>query len=270
MTGAGTGSGRDEPPPGAGRADPEALRLDLDGYEGPIDVLLTLARAQKVDLARISILDLADQYLTFIGAARRIDLGLAAEYLVMAAWLVYLKSRLLLPDDDDDEGPSGPELAEALSYQLRRLEAVQDSGRRLMARPRLGRDVFARGDPEGLAIVRTTTFKVSLFDLLSAYGANRRHRVEVLRVPHDALHGMADALARLSRMAGTGMGWRSLARCLPPDPGDGLVFRSAVAATFAAGLELARRGLIEIRQPRRFGPIHLRARDAAEPSDRGP
>src|SRR5277367_5430604 len=149
------------------------LVVDLDGYEGPIDVLLALAREQKVDLTHISILQLADQYLAFISAARSLRLEIAADYLVMAAWLAYLKSRLLLPEPQPDDEPSGAELAAALAYQLQRLEAMQQAGARLMARPQLGRDVFRRGAPEGVPIVKHAQYEATLFELLKAYGEGR-------------------------------------------------------------------------------------------------
>ncbi len=235
--------------------------VDLDGYEGPIDVLLALARNQKVDLARISILQLAEQYLSFITAARGLRIEIAAEYLVMAAWLAYLKSRLLLPDTEpDDDGPSGSELAEALTFQLRRLESMQQAGLRLMARPRLGREVFQRGAPEGIEIVKTPVFEVSLFDLLKAYGDNRR-RVDGsrLRIEPSSLFNIADAIERLSGLLGEMTDWRTLMSYLPRElAANGLVYRSAVAATFAASLELARTGDVELRQTSSFGPIHVR------------
>ena len=240
--------------------------LDLDGYEGPIDVLLVLARQQKVDLARISILDLAEQYLGFIAAARRLDLEIAADYLVMAAWLVYLKSRLLLPEEEDHEEPSGPELAEALSFQLRRLQAMQERGRQMMARPLLGRDVFARGDPEQTEVVRRSVYEVSLFDLLSAYGESRRRRVDaVLEIEPSALYSVADAIDRLSGLGVGTVDWQTLFEFLPPEAGGGLRLRSAVASTFVAGLELARMGRIEFRQLNPFGPIYIRGRSSPQP-----
>ena len=254
----------DAAPGGRDAADRTDFVLDLDGYEGPIDVLLTLARQHKLDLTRISILPLAEQYLAFIAAARRVNLEIAAEYLVMAAWLVYLKSRLLLPEDvaEDDE-PSGPELAEALSFQLRRLEAMQDTGRRLMGRPRLGQDVFARGDPEGFEVVRHPVFEVSLFDLLSAYGENRVRRTEsVLTIEPSELHSTADALERLNRLVDGMVDWQALLSYLPQDIRGGLIFRSAVASTFAASLELARSGRIELRQSSHLGPLLMRGRGA--------
>lgn len=243
-------------------ADRTEFVLDLDGYEGPIDVLLTLARQQKLDLTRISILPLAEQYLVFILEARRVNLEVAAEYLVMAAWLVYLKSRLLLPEDavEDDE-PTGPELAEALTFQLRRLEAMQETGRRLMGRPRLGQDVFARGDPEGFEVVRHPVFEVSLFDLLSAYGENRRRLVQsVLTIEPSELHSTADALERLNGMIGGMIDWQTLLTYLPDELETGLVLRSALASTFAASLELARSGRIELRQSSYLGPLLIRGR----------
>ena len=180
----------------------------------------------------------------------------------MAAWLVYLKSRLLLPvEAEEDDEPSGPELAEALAFQLRRLEGMREAGNRLMARPLLGRDVFARGDPEGFEVVRRPVFEVSLFDLLSAYGENRRRRGEsVLRIAPSEVHSTADALERLTAMLGGMTEWRSLLACLPGEAGGGLVFRSAVASTFAASLELARAGRLELRQSRHLGPLFVRGR----------
>jgi len=245
----------------------EEFVVDLDGYEGPIDVLLALARHQKVDLTKISILQLAEQYLEFIARARHLRIEIAAEYLVMAAWLAYLKSRLLLPADaePDDDGPTGPELVEALTFQLRRLESMQQAGTRLMARHRLGRDVFARGAPDGVETVRTTVLEVSLFDLLKAYGDNRRRAdASYLRIEPSRLFNIADAIKRLRGLLGEMADWRALMSYLPSDlAGNGVVYRSAVAATFAASLELARTGAVELRQTSSFGPIHMRRRRSA-------
>ena len=240
--------------------------LDLDGYEGPIDVLLVLARQQKVDLTRISILDLAEQYLAFIAQARRLDLEIAADYLVMAAWLVYLKSRLLLPEEEDDEEPSGPELAEALAFQLRRLQAMQERGRQMMARPLLGRDIFVRGESHEVEVVRHSVYEVSLFDLLSAYGESRR-RVDdaVLEIEPSSLYSIADAIERLSGLGVGGVDWRTLFKFLPPEAGGGIRLRSAIASTFVAGLELARMGRLQLRQPNPFGPIYIRGRNTLQP-----
>ncbi len=252
---------REAPAPG------DEFVVDLDGYEGPIDVLLALARNQKVDLTKISILQLAEQYLTFITAARGLRIEIAAEYLVMAAWLAYLKSRLLLPDaEPDDDGPTGSELAEALTFQLRRLESMQQAGTRLMARPRLGREVFQRGAPEGVEVVRSPVFEVSLFDILKAYGDNRR-RVDGsrLRIEPSSLFNIADAIERLSGLLGEMTDWRTLMSYLPRElAADGLIYRSAVAATFAASLELARTGAVELRQTSSFGPIHVRRGRSSE------
>ena len=236
-----------------------SLVLELDGYGGPIDVLLQLAREQKVDLTRISILALADQYLEFVRRARRLHLELAADYLVMAAWLAYLKSRLLLPEPEDEDEPSGAELAAALRYRLQRLEAMQRAGESLVARPQLDRDVFARGAPEPLAVVTETTYQVSLYELLKAYGETRgRGRASALHIAQSALYSVDDALHRLNRMLGENLGWRTLAAFLPTDLRGGLVWRSALSSTFAASLEMCREGKLQIRQDGAFGPIYLR------------
>lgn len=236
------------------------LVVDLEGYEGPIDMLLTLAREQKVDLTKISILQLADQYLAFIAAARRLRLEIAADYLVMAAWLAYLKSRLLLPEPAPLDEPSGAELAAALAHQLQRLEAMQQAGARLMARPQLGRDVFARGAPEGLPRVLKPIYQVTLYDLLRAYGDQRQRKEQsVLHIEPPELYSMDDALQRLGRLLGRVPEWRTLMSFLPPSLRGGLVERSAVAATFAASLELARAGKLQLRQDSAFGPIYIRS-----------
>jgi segregation and condensation protein A len=236
------------------------LVVDLEGYEGPIDMLLTLAREQKVDLTKISILALADQYLAYISAARRLRLEIAADYLVMAAWLAYLKSRLLLPEPAPADEPSGAELAAALTHQLQRLEAMQQAGARLMARPQLGRDVFARGAPEGLPRVLRPIYDATLYDLLRAYGDQRqRKEAAVLHIAPPELFSMDDALQRLSRLLGRMPEWRMLVSFLPPGLRGGIVERSAVAATFAASLELVRAGKLQLRQDSAFGPIYLRS-----------
>ena len=241
-------------------AAPAELVVDLDGYEGPIDVLLSLARDQKVDLTKISILQLADQYLTFISAARQMRLEIAADYLVMAAWLAYLKSRLLLPEPQPEDEPSGAELAAALAFQLQRLEAMQQAGVRLMAGPLLGRDVFPRGAPEGLPLVSRFAYDATLYDLLKAYGDSRRRTVGgVLEIRAPELYSMDDALARLGKLLGRLPEWHTLMSFLPPNLRDGLVGRSAVASTFAASLELVRSGRIQLRQDVAFGPIYLRS-----------
>ncbi len=232
--------------------------VDIDGFEGPIDVLLSLARDQKVDLTRISILQLADQYLAFVAEARRASLELAADYLVMAAWLAYIKSRLLLPDLDDEGEPSGSEMAAALTYQLRRLEAMRDAGGRLMGRARLGREFFPRGDPEIFAAVTEARFEATLFDLLKAYGdIERRAPGGTLHMEPWQFYTVEDVLERLRRLLGASKDWESLWSFLPP--GSGLTARSALASTFAASLEMAKEGELRIRQSGGpFGPLYLR------------
>jgi segregation and condensation protein A len=245
---------------GEGLSRPEQLVLELDGYEGPIDLLLTLAREQKVDLGKISILALADQYLAFIARQRSLSLEIAADYLVMAAWLAYLKSRLLLPQPPQDEGPSGAELAAQLEHRLRLLEAMQIAGGRLMARPRTGQDVFLRGAPEGLAAIPVPVYELALYELLRAYGDGRRRtEAAVLTIEPAEFYSMDDALSRLARFIGRVPNWRELASFLPRELRGELFRRSALAATLVATLELARSGRIELRQDRAFGPIYLRS-----------
>jgi segregation and condensation protein A len=235
------------------------LHLDLDGFEGPIDVLLTLARDQKVDLKKISILELADQYLAFVARARRLRLEIAADYLVMAAWLAYLKSRLLLPEPPADGEPSGAELAAALAFQLQRLEAMQKAGRDLMALPQYGRDFFGRGLPEPVQIIEKPVYKLALYDLLKAYGNYPGRRNEgLLQIAPMNLFSMDDALHRIGEMLGQVLDWTTLQHFLPPGLQRGLPRRAALAATFAASLELARTGRIELRQEQLFGPIFMR------------
>ncbi len=238
--------------------------LNLTGFEGPIDVLLRLAREQKLDLAQISILELADQYLDFIVHARKQHLEIAADYLVMAAWLAYLKSKLLLPEpEDDEEGPTAAEMAEALAFQLRRLEAMQDSSRRLFALPQLGRDVFNRGRPEGITIIDKSVYVLSLYDLLHSYSEiHGRAEVGTLHIEPTNLFTMEKSLRRLSAMLGGTPGWQTLMSYLPDVPEDSRRRRSAVASTFAASLELVRIGKAELRQDQNFGPLYIRTKDA--------
>jgi segregation and condensation protein A len=237
-----------------------ALVLDLDGYEGPIDLLLALARDQKVDLARISILALADQYLAFIAEQRRLQLEIAADYLVMAAWLAYLKSRLLLPDPPEEEGPSAVELAEALAHRLRLLEAMQRAGASLMAQPQLGREFFMRGAPEGLDRIDRPVFELSLYELLKAYGdGHRRQHGQVLTILPTSYHSLSEAMERLAQFVGQVPEWRELENFLPEELRSGPLRRSALAATFAALLEMAKSGRLELRQDRNFGPLYLRS-----------
>jgi segregation and condensation protein A len=241
--------------------------LDLEGYGGPIDVLLTLARGQKVDLTKISILALAEQYLAFIERARQLRLELAADYLVMASWLAFLKSRLLLPEPENEDEPSAAEMADALAFQIRRLESIRQSGARLVALPQLDRDFFRRGAPEPIVVERRSAFTLSLYELLSAYGQHLAQRDRQLyTIEPFMLHSVESAIERLSRMIGRLPGWTLLSQFLPSydanKAGTGeqrqLVGRSAVAATFGATLELAKRGLVSIRQDGSFEPIYIR------------
>jgi segregation and condensation protein A len=237
------------------------LVLELDGFEGPIDLLLTLARDQKVDLAKLSILALAEQYLTFMAHARKAQLELAADYLVMAAWLAYLKSRLLIPAQKSEDEPSGEELAAALQFQLQRLEAMRAVSERLMGRPRLGRELFARGAPEGLVLVKRPIFAATLHDLLRAYGSVRRamDRPKVLEIEHFDLYSVDDAIQRINAMLGTVLDWTTLQTFLPPAMLDPLARRSALAATFVATLEMAKQGLLSVRQDGgTYAPIHVK------------
>jgi len=241
--------------------DAPALVLDLDGYEGPIDLLLALAREQKVDLAKLSILALADQYLAFIAAQHRLRLEIAADYLVMAAWLAYLKSRLLLPEPPaENDEPSGEELAAALSHRLQLLAAMQRAGAALMARPQLGRDLFLRGRPEGLAQVDRPVYELSLYELLAAYGdGHRRQHAGTLTIEPTLFHSLDEALHYLGRFVGHVPEWRELSAFLPEELRGSLFRRSALASTFAATLELVRSGRAELRQDRPFGPIFVRS-----------
>jgi len=245
----------------------DQLLIDVDGYEGPIDVLLDLARNQKVDITQVSILQLARQYLAFIERAQALNLELAAEYLVMAAWLAYLKSRLLLPKTDGGDEPSAHEMAEALQFQLRRLEAMQKAADGLMARPQLGQDIFTRGRPEGLGVVTNTSWSVSLYDLLKAYGdIQRRGEDSHYDMPEFHVMSTEDAMSRLTRMLGNlprkGMHsvWTTLESFMPDGVKDRIYGRSALASTFTAGLELVKQGKLEIKQDGAFRPIYMRSR----------
>jgi segregation and condensation protein A len=247
-----------------------AFVVDLDGYEGPIDVLLMLAREHKLDLTKISILALADQYLAFVAEARRTNLELAADYLVMAAWLAYLKSRLLLPDLGEEDEPTGEEMAAALAFQLRRLEAMQDTGPQMMARDRLGQTFFGRGEPETFRALLNPVLEVTLFDLLKAYGdISRRAEGGILHIEAFEIYTVEDALRRLNSLLGSTPDWESLWQFLPEAMLEGLVARSAIASTFTASLELAREGKIKLRQSGPFGPIYLKAAEQDDDGNHG-
>lgn len=249
-----------------GEGDVDAFLLDIDGYEGPIDVLLDMARNQKVDLREISILQLVRQYLSFIERAKELRLELAAEYLVMAAWLAYLKSRLLLPQEKTEGAElSGEQMAEALQFQLRRLEAMREAGQKLLNRPQLGVNVFARGKPEGLRTKYETNWQVTLYDLLKAYGdITRRQEYQNYELPTFNILSMEDAANRLAKMlgnlprSGPHSVWTTLQSFIPEGITDPLLVRSTVASTFTAGLEMAKQGKLEIRQDGPFKTIYLR------------
>jgi segregation and condensation protein A len=247
-----------------------AFVVDLAGFEGPIDVLLSLARDQKVDITQISMVALAEQYLAFVAEARRRNLELAADYLVMAAWLAYMKSRLLLPDMGDEDEPSGEEMAAALAFQLKRLQSMKDAGEKLMARTQFGIDFFGRGEPEIFRRTFSTVYDASLFDLLKAYGDQQRRKDSggPLHIEAFEIYTVEDALQRLRRLLGPIPEWKSLWGFLPEDMRSGLVLRSAVASTFAASLEMAKEGRLKLQQAGTFGPIHIRSsKPSGEPAN---
>lgn len=236
----------------------ETLTLDIDGWEGPLDLLLALARTQKVDLKAISILALVEQYLAFIAEARALKLEIAADYLVMAAWLAYLKSALLLPRNPE-ETPSPEELALRLQLRLERLNAMRDAGARLLTRDRIGRDVFRRGAPEGLRTIRKARWDAELYDLILAYGrVSARSRPVFHVVAQRPVMTLESALERVAALVGTRIDWAVIESFLP-DGADGLYRRSALASSFLAALELARQGRIELRQKAPFAPLYLKA-----------
>ncbi|WP_299815182.1 ScpA family protein [uncultured Jannaschia sp.] len=246
----------------ADRLAAEALIVDVAGFEGPLDLLLRLAQTQKVDLRKISVTDLARQYLAFVKRAREMRIELAADYLVMAAWLAFLKSRLLLPPDPEEEGPSAEEQAAHLAFQLERLEAMRRAAAALMARDQLGRDVFARGAPEGVARTRRVTYTATLLDLMQAYARTRtRDEFRPFVMDRDDVWTMEEALDRLRPLIGNATIWTDLAAFLPEGwDGDAARRRSATASTFAAALELARDGRLHLEQADMFGPIRIRGR----------
>jgi segregation and condensation protein A len=243
-----------------------ALVVSLEGYEGPLDLLLALARTQKVDLKQISILQLVEQYLAFIVELRRIRLEIAADYLVMAAWLAYLKSRLLLPEPAVDDEPSGEEMAARLALQLQKLEAMREVGARLMARERLGRDVFSRGDPEGVVVVSRPIYDLTLYQLLKAYSDHRARitAIAALEVKRPIIHTIEEALRRLERMLGSLPDWATMEAFLPHGLSDGFQRRAAVASTLLASLEMARQGRLSLKQSGAFAPIFIKGKPASE------
>ena len=242
----------------------ESLVIDVEGFEGPLDVLLTLARTQKVDMRKISILQLARQYLAFVEAAKRIRLEFAADYLVMAAWLAFIKSRLLLPQDTSAGGPSGEELAAHLAFQLERLEAMRRSAAQLMARDQLGRDFFVRGIPENLTLKKSYVYKATVLDLMQAYARLRtKENFKPLHIEErDKIFTMEQALERMKSLIGHAIEWGTLEQFMP----DGWLSdpkrrRSVKASTFAAMLELVKLGKLDLRQSDAFSPIEIRQKE---------
>jgi segregation and condensation protein A len=259
-------------------SDERALIVDVEGFEGPLDLLLTLARQQKVDLAKISILALADQYLAFIEQVRALRIELAADYLVMAAWLAYLKSRLLLPDAPGAEGMSAADMANALALRLRRLEAIRASAEQLFERPQLGRQVFGRGDPEPIHEIKHPKWSATLYDLLSAYASERqRHVLARVRFAKRTVWSLAEARAALERMIGAADDWSRLDEYLLTYLVEPSMRATIMASSLAATLELVREGQVELHQQGAFAPIYLRKRsegnapssEATGPSDSG-
>lgn len=249
-----------------------SLVVDVAGFEGPLDLLLHLARTQKVDLARISVLALVEQYIDFIEQARRLRLELAADYLVMAAWLTFLKSKLLIPKQPGEEGESGEELAAVLQFRLKRLEAMRDAAARLINRNRLGRDVFVRGMPETVIVDKRNEYTASLYDLLTAYAVQRqRQAVTSVQIAERGVWSLKQARDILTRLVGEVSDWTALDHFLLRWMTTPEERTTAIASSFAASLELIREGVIEVRQEAAFAPIYMRARqsDAGEPAVKG-
>lgn len=248
------------------RSAAEQLVLSLGDFDGPIDLLLTLARDQKLDLTKISILALATQYLEFIDKARELRLEIAADYLVMASWLAYLKSRLLIPQEENKQAePSAQELADALQFQLRRLEAMRKAATDLFALPRLGYNIFVRGEPEGLKTNYIAKYDMTIYDLLTAYGDIKlRQQHSVYKLNPVKLFSLEEAIERLETMLGKiPEEWVSLFMYLPGGLNEKIVKRSAVASTFGGALEMAKRGLIQIQQEKNYAPIYIRKPQAS-------
>ncbi len=246
--------------------DEPALVVDVEGFEGPLDLLLTLARQQKVDLAKISILALADQYLVFVEAARKLRLELAADYLVMAAWLAYLKSRLLLPEQHAPDGLSAEDMANALAQRLRRLEAIRQVAEQLLNLPQLGRDVFQRGQPEPIAEIKRPEWSATLYDLLSAYAGRRQTQARAfVRMPKRTVWSLAEAREALERLVGRSLDWSPLDQYLIEYLVEPSLVATVLASSFAATLELVREGRLEVNQHAAFAPLYVRKRpDAGE------
>jgi segregation and condensation protein A len=245
----------------------EEFIVDVEGFEGPLDLLLALARTQKVDLAHVSILALVEQYLTFINEAQRLKLEIAGDYLVMAAWLAFLKSRLLLPKEKTEDGQeTAEEMAQKLSFRLARLEAMRNAMAHLMTRKRLGRDVFPRGMPEGVKTVRDTEWTAQIYDLLKAYADQRRRTVKVSHVVKARkVWSIKDARTRLEKLVGQTTGlWTQLDLFMHhylPETAPAEEQKTVVASSFGATLEMAREGYVELQQEAPFAPLYVRKRE---------
>lgn len=240
----------------------EHLILDIEGYEGPLDVLLALARTQKVDLKQISILELVKQFLKFVATAKVQNLEKAADYIVMAAWLAYLKSRLLLPEESSQDDMSAEEMAARLTYQLQRLNAIREVAATLMSRNQLKRDVFARGMAEQVIVTKNKTFELSLYELLRGYADHKtRHAIADIRIHKRSVYTLDQALGRLKDLIGMALDWTDLLQFLPDNMGDEDMMKSIKASLFTASLELARQGKAEIIQKQTFGPLYIKKRD---------
>jgi segregation and condensation protein A len=245
--------------------DGDQLRVDVEGFEGPLDLLLAMARTQKVDLARISVLALAQQYLDFIAEARRLRLEVVADYLVMAAWLAFLKSKLLLPAEPSEEGePTGEELAALLAFRLKRLDAMRDAAAQLMTRKRLGRDVFPRGLPEPVRVTKNGVFEAHVYDLLKAYSQQRqRNTTSTLHMEKRTVWSLKEAREELERLLGIACEWAPLDQLIAEFLVEPEIRRTALASSFSATLEMAREGALELRQSKSFAPLLVRRRSAA-------
>ena len=243
----------------------DLFHVNLDGYEGPLDLLLTLAKEQKVDLLEISILDLASQYLNFIDQMKRIDIDLAADYIVMASWLAFLKSKLLLPIEDDED-VSAQELSAILAFRLRRLEAMREVGSKLLTRDIEGIHVFRRGMPEPIFLIKNFNHKDTLFDLISSYSGLRNRNYDNKWKPRVfSIFSIEDARNRLEKMLGTTIDWTKIEDFLPINNDtteEGILFRrSSLASIFSASLELSKEGVIEISQNKNFGSIRFKVKE---------
>ena len=249
-----------------GRPRGQTFIVDVDGFEGPLDLLLALARTHKLDLTKIAILPLAQQYLDFIAEAKRLRIEIAADYLVMAAWLAFLKSKLLLPDEDDEDEPSGAELAAQLAFRLKRLEAMREAGAKLFTRKRLGRDFFARGMPEGIKLVRESSYDANVYDLLKAYALQRqRAAIDTIHFSARPVWSIQDARERLEKLLGQSVDWAPLDSLLLAFLDDPEMRRTVLASSLSASLELTREGHADLKQKEAFAPIFFRRRASESP-----